>query len=149
MGGAKATRSYLDAKVIEIINHLSAIRDAVDAEDVRESTVRRVNTGATLEDGTLTLEIPGPRLGFSWKIKKVSIIVRGGVNSSAVLYVGAVSEGGMAHVFSDADFVAQSVDEVFVPSGSAWIEISKAPANAHVTVAVQAIEEKATPKGEQ
>jgi hypothetical protein len=148
-GGAKQAKEYVDATAERALARLDEIRDAIDAEDTRESTVRRITSGDCLTDGTLTLEVPGPRLGFSWTIKKVSIIARGSAGSSAVLYVGAVSEGGMAHVFADADFTAEDVGDVFVPAGSAWIEISGAAPNAHVTVSVQAVEDQATPKDER
>lgn len=143
-GGAEQARSLFMAEMSRVVILLDEISNNIDDLNPKDEYVRRPFAGNADATGVFEIELGGPKPGFIWLIDRITTVVTGGLASIGVVYVGPSSEPGNAtHQIPDADFFADDIGVIFVPSGtSAWIRISGAPANAPIRVSFQAKEER-------
>jgi hypothetical protein len=147
-GGAKQAKEYVDATAERVLARLDEIKDAIDAGDTRENTVWRVFSGTVGADGTVNVELGGPRLGFIWTVNRATVIAGGG---SAEFFLGGPTNVGLVHRIVDATRFTGDVGAggISVTNAGLVVRIEGAPANGQVLVRVQAIEQQATPLDER
>ena len=140
-GAGEARETFLQ-QIDRIVHCLGQIEHAINRLDTYEETRHIVSTVETDAQGAATLRLDRPRPGFAWKVERITTHVVNGVNSTAVVYSGAVSPGNAKLVIVDADFYADDIGApIHVGSGSPLTFVfAAAPANAKVTAAVQVVE---------